>query len=243
MDYPIATIGDIADRIERIVRDPSFDIQRLREALEFQRELLKDHSVRVFNAQFHELQRRIPRIPRNGLVDYTAKGQRVRYNFGKFEDTMLFLQPHLEELEFNLSWDNDYIENNFMITKAILDHTAGHSKIAKSPPLPPDVTGGKNAVQSWGSAQTYGQRYALKAMFNIVFEDDPLDDDARATGVQFITDEQIDELARLGKASGMSDPKAFLDYVEASSFETITTRNFEKGRRWLAEQAAKATRK
>ncbi len=76
----------------------------------------------------------------------------------------------------------------------VLRHRGGHKEVGELE-LPPDTTGGKNAVQAIGSALSYGQRYVARLLLSLTSRGG--DDDARSATRSA---EAFDAIAEIGAA-------------------------------------------
>ena len=100
-------------------------------------------------------------------------------------------------------------------------HRGGHSKSAEIP-LALDSSGGKNNIQGMGSTFSYGRRYTLVMLLNLITDDD---DDGVMGGTVFITPAQKDELIAL-ISDTKTDTKAFLQFTGTRSIDEIEAKNF-----------------
>jgi hypothetical protein len=76
----------------------------------------------------------------------------------------------------------------------VLRHRGGHREEGELE-LPPDLTGGKNAVQAVGSALSYGQRYVARMLLSLTSRGG--DDDA---GSSTRSHEAVDAIAEIDAA-------------------------------------------
>ena len=152
------------------------------------------------NAAFILMARALPRIRRDGSLSYPVDKskpdgpKREISKYAKWESIDAVIRPILGEHGFALSFRTERTDTVLTVI-AILRHDAGHSTETAGPPVPCDSSGGKNNIQGWGSAMSYGKRYAATAALNLITEGE--DDDGKRGGQQFITDEQRDELQAL----------------------------------------------
>jgi hypothetical protein len=124
-------------------------------------------------------------------------------------------------------------------------HEAGHARPYHID-MPADGKGAKGGdvmtkTHAAGSALTYGQRYLLKAIFNIVVGDDD-DDDGNAAGDVSVTAEQLDELREL-LAKSKGDPELFCKYMKVASMGAIQQRDLPKAREALNNAIATYSKK
>lgn len=199
--------------IDRAARDKDMDVGKLRELLAMQKELIRDQAQNDANQAFARVCKAMPRIKKNGAIDY-GKGQKP-IAYGKWEDVQEAIKPIYEAEGFTLSFDNASRDGGGLITTAILTHENG-VQFRSSISLPLDTSGGKQNIQGMGSTSSYGNRYATRNLFNLIFEGD--DDDGVRGGMKFITDEQSAEVNRLIEETGTNKDK----FLETLGLATIT---------------------
>ena len=87
-------------------------------------------------------------------------------------------------------WDIKTNEGSGVISvRCVISHQAGHEEVGEWQHEKPDTSGGKNAIQAKGSAQSYLKRYTLTAVAGV--EATGIDDDGAATSEpEKITDDQ-----------------------------------------------------
>jgi hypothetical protein len=184
--------------IGQLARDPNVNPANLREILSIQRELEADQAKREYADAFSRLQPQLPRIKRDGTIDIPAKpGKRAsKSHYAKLETIDLAIRPLLAQEGFSLSYDSAPRpgDGGGLIVTAKLHHRAGHFETA-SIPVPLDTSGSKNNIQGYGSTLSYGRRYALCALLNIITEGE--DDDGVRGGQEYISEEQFVELLGL----------------------------------------------
>jgi ERF superfamily len=210
----------------RAAADPAVDVSKMRELMGLQKELLSMNAETEFNQAFHLLQMELPRVKRNGSVDYKNKQGALEkaFNFAKWEDIDEAIRPLLHAHGFVLSYDTAPRagDGGGVIVTGTLRHVAGHSKTA-SIPVPLDVSGGKNSNQGYGSALSYGKRYTTTALLNLVFEGE--DDDAVAAGITYVNAAQVAEIEKLIQESG-SNKTIFMQHFEVTALENLTAEDY-----------------
>lgn len=182
------------------------------------RDLKLQHAKRLFIEAKQRLD--IPRVKKNGTVEL----KQGSYNFGKFEDMMEVIDPLLRAEGFSLSFDTQQLPGVGITVIAILTHVGEHEE-RSSVPVPVDTSGGKNSIQGYGSALSYGKRYATAALLNIVFEGQ--DDDGKRGGERFLSVDQAAEIVALVKETN-TDEAAMLQHVAsyARSVEEVHEADF-----------------
>lgn len=213
-DTPAAVIpegpGALLANLMQLARDPNIRPEVVAAFIGMQERLEDRQAEREFNTAFLRLQARLPRIKKNGTLEYPVDKnkpdgpKRKISNFTRYEDIDAAIRPLLDEEGFAVSFNTSPRsgDGGGLLVTCILRHSGGHST-QTSIPVPLDTSGGKNNLQGYGSTMKYGQRYALTAALNIVSEG--VDDDGVRGGMRFITDTQADELRALTKEAGRQE--------------------------------------
>ena len=233
-DEPGTAVGfvgsDVLSLIERLATNPAVDVQKLSSILDLQERLLGKRAEAEFNQAFAAMALKMPRVQKNGTVYYPVdkgrpQGPKAKaFDFAKYEDIDALLRPYLQEHGFVVSFKTRTPTSGGVTVIGELRHVGGHKETSEIT-LPLDTSGGKNNLQGGGSSQSYGQRYIIKAMLNLVFEGE--DDDGQRGGAEYINAAQQQELTAL--LNKVRPPLAqFLDWLNAESVETIEVKNFRK---------------
>jgi hypothetical protein len=241
---PDGPAGSLLNFVAMALKDPSIDVAKLEALLRMQREIVADDAREQFNSAFIRLQGRLPRIKKNGTLEYPINKndpdgpKRKISNFMRWEDVDAGIRPILEEEGFALTFNTEprVGEGGGLIVTATVRHRAGHSQSA-SLPIPLDTSGGKNNIQGYGSALKYGQRYTACAALNIVAEGE--DDDGVAAGNSPITDEECAELSR-GLTETKSNLDAFLAFMGVGAIPDIQKRDLTRARNAINAKRKKA---
>jgi hypothetical protein len=106
-------------------------------------------------------------------------------------------------------------------------------------PLPFDTSGSKNSIQAVGSSMSYGKRYLLFAMLNLVTEGQ--DDDALAAGMQFIEEQQVNNIIDMFSACDMDQKSQskFLEILKAETVSEIHKRDYAEAMNLLNKKLRK----
>lgn len=222
--------------VAQAVKDPAIDVTKLEALLRMQREIVADDSKAQFNRDFMALSAVLPRIKKNGTLEYPDKktGKIIPVSkYAKWEDIDKAIRPLLESHGFALSFSTEPRQGGGLIVRAILRHRAGHS--TETPiPIPLDTSGGKNDIQGYGSALSYGKRYAATAALNIIAEGE--DDDGVRGGMRFVDASQEAELNALIEQTG-TDATHFLSLMcNARSTSEVEERDFVRLKNALLEK-------
>jgi hypothetical protein len=188
-----------------------------------------------FNAAFIRYQTKRPIIKRNGTIAYPAKAgepARAISKYAKWEDIEEALQPLLAEEGLSLSFSPEPREGGGLLVSTVLRHDAGHEFVSKPFPVPLDTSGGKNNIQGYGSALSYGKRYSADAAG--LFRVEGQDDDGKLGGTVFVTPEQVLELQATALAAEREESRFLETYTsEARSFEEVQEKDFVRLMRLL----------
>jgi len=240
---PVAPAGSLLNFVAQAVENPNIDVAKLEALLRMQREIVADDAKSQFNRDFITMQERLPRIKKNGVLEYPVDKnkpdgpKRKIANFAKWEDMDEAIRPIYLAHGFSLAFNTAPRagDGGGLLVTAILRHRAGHST-ETTIPIPLDTSGGKNNIQGYGSALSYGKRYAATAALNIITEGE--DDDGKLGGTKFVTTEQAAEIDVLLRETG-SDAGKFLQLFEAADVRNLTAEQYAPARNMLLSKKAK----
>lgn len=228
--------------LERLATNPAVDVAKLSPILDLQERVMARQAESEFNQDFIALQGRLPRIKKNGVLEYPKDKnnpdgpKRKIANYARWEDIDAELRPLLDAHGFALAFTTAPRTDGGLIITAILRHRGGH-KTETPMPVPLDTSGGKNNTQGYGSALSYGKRYAATAALNIITEGE--DDDGKLGGMRFITAQQVADLETLIKDTG-TDENRFLQILGVAHLSNIEVGAWAAARNMLlAKKAAK----
>lgn len=228
---------DFMSIIDKAMTMPNFELEKLERLLEMQKQIMAKNAEMAFNSALVRLSADLPRIVRSRSVAYDIDknnkqlGKKEAFKYAAYEDVDAALRPLLAREGFHPSFDMQPRQGDgggAIITCTLL-HVDGHSMKA-SVVVALDTSGGKSNIQAMGSTISYGQRYCLKMLLNIVTVGE--DDDGAGAEKKSITEEQVKQLNNL-LLETKSDRIKFLAFVGAATVEEITTENFDKGLKML----------
>lgn len=215
--------------LENALVSPDVPAERIDKALEWMDRLERKESIAAFNRDFAAMQAEMPVVPKNGRGHQNSK-------YSTLEDIIQKTKPVLTKYGFGLNWTNHVDHQGKCITvTANLSHRGGHS-ISNTGVYPFDASGSKNAIQSIGSAQTYGQRYTGAPLLGIAMGDGD-DDGAQAGNAELITDEQCIQLRELIEAKGANEAK-FNQYFGIASLSALPAKRLDEATAMLSKKAA-----
>lgn len=214
----------IRSAILELARDKDFNVEKLRALTDLQNSVEDRQAERAFNIAFVAMQRELPVIKRDGSLEYEKEKGRpeTKYlvsKYARYEDIAKAIQPVLAKHGFSVSFDVQprAVDGGGLMVSCILRHNAGHVHHGPALPVPLDTSGGKNNIQAYGSALSYGKRYGLFAVLNVITEGD--DDDGVAAGGKSISFDEAAAIKKLvdetGIGAGLGDDErksAIIEY-------------------------------
>lgn len=207
---------DMLGTIERMAG--KVDADTMQKLLDMQLTVMQRQAEIEFNEAFTQLSAKLPRIVKKGSVAYKDKQSGKSdeaFKFATYEDIDVKVRPLLIEHGFSLIYDTEERAGGGLIMTVTLLHVKGHNR-KSSIPLALDSSGGKNNIQAMGSSSSYGRRYAMCNILNIVTIGE--DDDA---GSAFPIDtEQAAEIDALIRETGMNREK-FLKVLKVEDVREI----------------------
>ncbi len=224
----------IAQAVER----PEIDADKLGKLLDMQRQIVADDAKAQFNRDFIAMQAELPRIKKNGVIEYPrdkTKPDGPKYkvsSYAKWEDLDRAVRPIYLRHGFSLSFTTTRTPEALTVI-AVLRHRAGHSTETPGPPLPCDASGGKNNIQGWGSAQSYGKRYAATAALNIITEGEDND------GAGVVSTEQAAELDTMMRELGVEPAKFLQQFFGDPDIRKLPAANFLPAKNMLLARQRK----
>jgi len=214
--------GGMLAIIERVASDPHADVEKLERMLSLQERIMTKQSEIDFTEALARMKPKLPKVEKKGMIKFTDKnGVERNTPHARYEDIQEAIDPHLATEGFTISFDTTAAPNSMPIISCTLAHKGGHSKTI-SMPLPLDTSGSKNNLQAMGSTISYGKRYLVGMMFDLVIKGE--DDDAQGGA---ITDAQAKEIKDGLKETGLDTVK-FLKTLKAESVEEIRTRDYAR---------------
>ncbi len=138
---PQSESAALMQALTQVASNPNFDADKLSKMLEVVRQMKKDEAETAFNLALSELQPRLPRVGKDGRVQYGEGTKKVDFTFATYDAIDKAIRPLLAEFGFSISFDTE-IGTTGDIYIGTLAHKLGHSKISRMR-LPSDTSGGK----------------------------------------------------------------------------------------------------
>lgn len=197
--------------------------ENMQKMLDVQINMMRMQAEIEFNEAFTRLSQKLPRIAKKGTVGYKDKQSgkvEEAFKFATYDTIDEAVRPLLAQEGFSLSYDTEERQGGGLIMTATLLHVKGHSR-KSSIPLALDSSGGKNNIQAMGSSSSYGRRYAMCNILNIVTVGE--DDDAESAFP--IDTEQAVELDLKLTESGL-DRKKFMKVLKVEDLRELRQKDF-----------------
>jgi hypothetical protein len=217
---PSAQPGSMLGLLAEVARDKSIDTSKLQAFLNMQIQLEDRQAERAYNQALGRISKQLPRIPKNGRIELGAgKGS---IPFAKWEEMDKLIRPILDSEGFVLSFTSEERPGGGAVVIGRLRHPDGHSETA-SVPLPLDTGPGRNNIQAMGSTISYGRRYAVELLLNLVREGQ--DDDGKSGGTRYLDDDQVQQVLDLMRET-RTEMDGFLRTWDVKSIEEIEVQKF-----------------
>jgi len=189
--------------IQRLALDLRVDPEKLQRLLDMRFAVEKHQAVIEYRQAMTRLQPKLPTINKRGRIQLN-KGSVIKY--ARYDDIHKAVMPLLNGEGFAVSFDTEDAGAKTKVT-CTLSHSAGHAEKSSITLPSMDTSGAKGQVQQAGSVVSYGKRYTLCQILNILTEDQ--DDDGTGHGVsEPITLEQKNQILDLLHAAIEREPDA-----------------------------------
>lgn len=216
--------------ISKVASDPTIDVTKLSALLDMNERILNKQAEIEFNSAMSRLSGKLAgvEIKRTRGVNYKNKQSgkdEEAFKYASYDDIDRAIRPVLAEEGFSLSFTSEPRagDGGGAIVTGTLSHQAGHSRKA-SLPLALDTSGGKNNIQGLGSTISYGKRYTIGMLLNVVTCDD---DDGNGGEEEFVSTEQAVEIDLL-ITEVKADKARFLKFIGADEVQKIKAKDYEK---------------
>lgn len=219
--------------IQRAASDPTVDIEKMERLFQMHERIEKRRAEAAYNTAMAEAQAEMPAVVRNKENSHTHSKYADLYAIA---DAAL---PVVHKHGFGLSFSECKSDQHCIGVACRVSHSGGHSERYEFN-IPADKAGSqgkvnKTDIQAYGSARTYGRRYATVDIFNIPIRD--ADGNApQAT----ITEAQADALADALTVDDVDIP-AFCRYFKIQKFGDLPAAKYSSALRMIEERKKKAT--
>lgn len=236
---PSAAISEgaaLVQMIERAARDESVNVDKMRELLAIRREIAAEQALHAFNAAMTAAQTEMRPVAAD------ASNPQTKSKYASYLALDRALRPIYTKHGFALSFNTaESAADGYVRVVCDVSHNAGHTKRYQID-MPADGKGAKGGdvmtkTHATGSAATYGTRYLLKMIFNIVVGDDD-DGNAAGSGEKIMAD-QIEGLRSIIEEVGADEAK-FCKYLKIERLEELPVARWNDAVRALEAKRRKA---
>ncbi len=205
---------------ERLIRDVSIPLDRVREVLSIRKELQQQDNEQRFNDAMASAQGKMRAIAADSNNPHTSSRYASYYALDKA------VRPTYTDAGFALSFDTDDGAPADFVRVVCFVTACGHTRRYHID-MPADGKGAQGRdvmtkTHAAGSAVTYGRRYLLGMIFNLAVGGD---DDGNAASGDVISDEQADIIRKL-LTETKANVEAFLKTMNAPSVTDIPAKKY-----------------
>lgn len=164
-DRPRPPMEVMFQSLVELAKDPSVDAGKMTSLVELQMKMMDYSKQEEFNKSKIAALQEMPSITKRGEILNKERG--VQSRFSKFEDINKVVKPILARHNLAISFNVNH-NSQAVTVQPILSHTNGHVEKGGEMSLPLDTQGSKNGTQGAGSSTSYGKRYTMVAMLNLI---------------------------------------------------------------------------
>ena len=158
--------------VREALLNPDVDANKAKVMAEVMTSLEDRAMAAEFNRDLNAAMMEMPTITKAGIITINDKeGNFVRNQgrFARYEDIDRVVRPILQRHNLAIRFDVGEREQQITV-QPILSHANGHTERGGAMRLPLETSGSKNNVQGAGSTVSYGKRYTMCALLNIITE-------------------------------------------------------------------------
>jgi hypothetical protein len=210
--------------LSRAMSDPSIDVEKVeRYAALYERAIAREDEI-AFNHAMMQAQTEMRPVAAD------ANNPQTRSRYATYAALDAKVRPIYTKHGFSLSFDTAEGAPEGCIRVVCFVAVGGHSRTYHID-MPADGKGAKGGdvmtkTHATGAGVTYGRRYLLGMIFNIVIGEDHDGNDAADPG-KFITPEQVARLTALADEVG-ADKGKFCAYLKVDSLAQIKDKDFPR---------------
>ena len=207
--------------IDRASRDPSVDMDKFERLIAIRNQIIESEKEAAFNDAMSDAQREMSPISAD------AYNSQTKSKYATYAQLDLALRPIYTKHGFALSFDEGESPKPDHVRVLCYVTCKGFKRVYKKD-MSADGKGAKGGdvmtkTHASGAAQSYGQRYILKGVFNVAVGEDDNDGNAEP---ETIGPGQLKELEQLITDVG-ADKTRFLAFLKVASLDKILVRSYE----------------
>lgn len=161
------------DQLIRLAVEKDLDVEKLEKLLQLQERWQKEQARIAFFEALAHFQSIVPEIPKSKNVTYRTEKGTTSYNYAPLGEIDKTIKEAMKECGLSKRWEFKTQDGCIECT-CVVSHSAGHSE-RTTMVAGFDTSGGKNSIQSRGSAMTYLQRYTFIGAVGISTADEDND--------------------------------------------------------------------
>lgn len=208
--------------ISRAASDPSVDVDKMERLMAMHERITAKQAQADFNDAMSACQTEMRRISAD------AENPQTHSEYASYGQLDKVLRPIYTKRGFSLSFsDGETTKPDHVRVVCLIRHRGGHTETHWKD-MPADGKGAKGGdvmtkTHAAGAAQTYGQRYLLKGIFNVAIGED--DNDGNES-VESVSEEQIANIQAL-MTEVSADKARFLKYYKIKALSEIPAKNYD----------------
>lgn len=233
---PTSESAAIIAMIERAARDPSVDIEKMKQLMAMRKEAMADEAQRAYDEAMSKAQAQM------GPVAADSNNPQTKSRYASYYALDKAVRPIYTANGFALSYGTTEGAPEGMVRVTCrVSHSAGHG-VNKHIDMPADGKGAKGGevmtrTHATVAAVSYGMRSLLKMIFNIAIGEG--DDDGNSVGQgETLSGEQVKEISDL-LTETKSNSVLFLKAIKLESLTQIRADKFEAAKTLIRTTAAK----
>lgn len=211
--------------IYRAARDPDIDVSKMSQMMEMAERMEKRQAEQAFDNAMMDAQEEM------GPVRTDAGNKQTNSKYATYAALDRAIRPVYTKHGFSISYNTGESSASDMLrVLALVAHKAGGRR-TYTIDMPADGKGAKGGdvmtrTHATGSAYSYGQRYLLKGIFNIIVSDHD-DDGNAASGNGVVSDDQVSTLAELLDRFNADVPK-FCQYFKINAVKDLPAKRYRE---------------
>lgn len=229
----VATLEPVVDAfvvvLERLARDPNTDVEKVERFMALKVDEDKRRAERAFNAALRQCQIKM------GPISANAQNPETRSKYADYYALDEEARPIYTEQGFSVTFSTaDASQPDAIKILGWLLHDDGHSRQYEIT-MPADGKGAKGGsvmskTHATGSAMTYGKRYLLADMFNLVIDKD---DDGNRAG---INDAQVEAVCQMIKET-KTDSVKFCEHFAIAMVADLSRKDYQRAMDYLRRKS------
>lgn len=249
-----ASSANLMMMVAQIARDPQSDPKKMESVLNVITAIRAEEDRRAFTSAMLKMKPLLPEIDADNKIVVKEKNRATGERDGKvIQSTPYATYPNIHRIVTPILTSHGFVYDSWIEPGADgrvnvvgqLDHVGGHFRRSVFP-LPAETSGSKNNVQGWGSAASFGKRYNIILLLDLVTRYEPdsdrngyapsrgrevrnEQDDVGADGprTQKLSEEDIETLRAKIEACGVSEAE-FCRFYEIDRVEDLPADKLEE---------------